>query len=524
MAFFGPKHRRSPHPALEIRVLAAVVAIAATIFTPSFALAQDVDAEVEELVEGASDDYENLEMEAAREKLERAIEKGTSGDASDDVLAEAYVMLGVAIYGATRNESDTLDAFKNAVNHDSDVELPSVYETPDLTELLEKARSSVPPDDTDESESSEPAREVDEFTHEPIESAQAGETLSVEAFVPSDLSVDTVYFVFKRYEEDEWHQVELEATDATRFAGEVPGYRIYTSQISYYLDAVNASGEVVAQSGDDDSPHSMTVLGSSDFDPQKAKDEYMAKQREKEEGADDDDDGEGEDGKDDESDTDGGRRGSPPVVYIDVGGGSGVGFLPGGTPTANPDRAVEPGVAPAFGHALLGGGYHFPNGAELGFYLRWQFSPAQDFARIQDQNPDRVYTGFSQGECLGTGLPGDCLFGLKYRWFFPNPPGIRPFASVGGGVGRVRHWLRLKERADKDFCDDRRIFEDRKTETAFCYRRDTVRPGIAHIGVGSGIRIDINETFGLLGEAYLQVLFPETAVNLDLNVGPQVRF
>ena len=515
--------------------LGVLLAVAAVTTIPRPAVAQD--SQVRELTKQATNDYDTLKIKQAEQKLEEAIRIGESQGASGSAIAKAYVMLAVVRYGATRKKEAALNAFKKALKNDPDAEVPSVYQTPTLSKLMKKAKEAVGPPSgggsTSQGPGAGPKREVDEFTHEPIASAQAGEKLLVEAFVPTDMPASSVYFIFKRYNQNEWQQAKLKATNATRFATEVDGYRIYTSQISYYLEAVDSSGNVLARSGEENRPHNITVLGSSSFDHEAAKKKAMArkrrqqeqKQKEKRQKRQDETD-RSAGGKKGGSRTDAGAKGEGrdgPVAYLDFGGGTAFGFLPGGTPTANPTREVQPGIAPAFGHLRLGGGYIFENTAQLGIYIRWQFSPVQNFAEIRKQNPNRSYSGFADGECLGTGLSGDCLLGVKYRWFFTRDKSFRVYSSVGGGFGRVRHWLRLKEDANSSFCNNRETIE-KPSGKSYCYRRDTVRPGWLHFGVGGGFAWDFNETVGLLGEAYLQVLFPDTAINLDITLGPQFRF
>lgn len=514
------------------------VAFVAGPMLPGRAVAQDVDAEVESLVEEASNHYDNLEIGKAREKLKQAIQAGQEGDASNATMASAYVMVGVVEYGAERKKDRALKAFKEAARLDPEATIPDVYQTPTLTDLMKKAKEQTEPvGGADEGTDTGEKREVDEFTHEPISSHQAGNTLTVEAFVPENVPAESVVFVFQRYDQEgEWQRVELEATNATRFAAEIPAYKIYTTQISYYIEVEGPEGGIITTSGSKQSPHSFTVLGNSDFDPEQAKKEYLAKQEETEGDEGDTDDTEQDEGDTEDEDTDVGDETdgrATPVAYLDIGGGTGVGFLTGDAtlqPTANPTHAIQPGLSSAFAHTRIGGGYQFPNGAQLGIYLRFQFLPAQNFSEIrsslaEQEGINRDYRGFRQAPCFGIGLPGDCLLGAKYRWFFSEPNPVQFFSSVGAGVGRVRHWLRLKNKVSRnDFCErtNKPVYQSEQGD--FCYRADTVRPGWVHFGVGGGMAYEFSQSVTFFAESYLQVLFPNTALNLDINIGPQFRF
>jgi hypothetical protein len=511
---------------LILRLGLALGLAAGTMGAPTIAVAQSPGTQVEDMIAEAENQYGNLELQAAEATLEEAIETGRRQNVSDATVARAYVMLGVVRYGSTRSKDKAREAFREAAKLDRAVSIPSAYKTPTLASLMETIKQDLPEPSTGGGGDDGGPRRVDSFTHDTITSAQAGESLEVEAFVPSDMPVARVYMLFKRYDQSEYQQqVELEPTDATRFAATIEGYRIYTSQISYYLEAVDQSGNVVARSGSTSSPHSITVLGSSDFDAEKAR-----KMAERKRGGDQtkrDDEETSE--QDDESDEESSDTTIDEVAYLSLGVGTGVGFLPGGTPTANPtstDR-INPGLAPAFAHLLLDGGWMITPSSHLGLYWRWQVSPSQDFDAIRARHPDRTsqYTGLKNGECLGTGLPGDCTLGLKYRWFFSQTTDIEFFSSIGAGIGRHRHWLRLRQRESSAFCQnsDKEII-NRSNGPSFCYRRDTVRPGWLHVGVGTGFVWHVSDIVSIYGESYLQILFPDTALNLDFNVGPMFRF
>lgn len=504
--------------------------VAAVSVAPRAAVAQE--QKVEQMVDEASDKYDMLEIGAAEKKLEKAIDFAEQEGVSGTPLARAHMMLGVVRYGAEKKKQVALTAFKDAVAEEPTIDLPDVYETPTLKKLMEEARSSVDtsPEPSAQADGSESGRDVDEFTHEPPASAQAGDPLTIEAFVPTDMSVAAVYVKFQRYDQDTtWQRVDLEATNATKFAADIEGRQIYTSQIAYYVQAVDDSGQVVARSGSAREPQTVTVLGSSSFNPRQADRQDTSEETTPEDEPTDDEmaEGSGEDTDDtDPAPTDEGGEtedGDPPVAYFDLGGGTAAGFLPGGQPTANPDHNVSAGLAPAFGHARIGVGAFLSERASLGIYMRWQFSPSQDFDAIRARNDQGSYAGFADGECLGSGLPGDCLLGVKYRWFFTNTPDLGLYSSFGAGVGRVRHWLRLKENAEAQFCADKPTYQQ-AGGTEYCYRRDTVRPGWVHFGVGGGVTYELNDVFALMGEAYMQVLFPDAAINLDITVGPQFRF
>jgi hypothetical protein len=494
---------------LTLLALWLVIASGAIIVSsPSVAIAQDTESKLEAMLQQASDDYDVLMIDDAKKKLQDAVTLAEREGLSGPVVAEVHVMLAIVEFAEARDEDAAKQAFVRALQHDYNVSIPAHYKNPSLTNAMNAARQEVPePSGTGTQGGAQAAS--GEFEHKPPATARVGEALELEAFIPADMPVYRVFVHHRRFNENEFEQIEMKATGATRFAVEIPPDKVKTSQIEYYIAAVDRAGDVLAQAGTEPSPLSTTLLGSSSSDPL-------------EDGDDGGDGGDGGDGVDEPS--------TDQKIYVMLAGGSGLGFLPGGSPTAHPERAVAGGLAPAFAHGMIDAGYMLSENAHLGIYMRWQFSPPQDFSAIPAESKGGSSILSTKDECFGLGMPGDCLLGLKYRWFFKDISRFRMYSSTGAGIGRVRHWLRLKEPyynqdgetptpqcAGKDRVDDANVGD-------ICYVRDTVRPGWAHFGVGAGAMWPVHENVELAADGYLIVLVPETGINFDLNLGLNFRF
>lgn len=493
-----------------VALLLATTAGAAVMTMPSVAVAQSTESKLEGMLKQATEDYDVLMIGDAKNKLQNAIGVAQSEEASGPVVAKLYVMLAIVEFAEARDEAKAQKRFVSALEHDYNATIPPHYKNPSLEKAMEQARQQVPePEDTSSHGGGQASS--GKFQHTPPATAKAGEPMELEAFVPADMPVYRVFVMHRRFGETEFVKLEMKPTGTTRFAVEIPAEQVRTSQIEYYIEAVDRADNVIGQAGTQTSPLNTTVLGSSG-------EEEVA-----------DGNGKGNDsGGGEEPELPGEASGHK--VYVMVAGGSGLGFLPGGTPTAHPDRSVSGGLAPAFGHGMLDAGYMISDNAHLGMYFRWQFSPPQDFNRIPDESKGGGSFLNTKDECFGLGMAGDCLLGVKYRWFFKDISRFRMYSSTGAGIGRVRNWLRLKEPY---------YLEDGQTPTAqcqgkdrvedpavgdFCYVRDTVRPGWAHFGVGAGAMWPVHENVELAADGYLIVLVPETGINFDLNLGLNFRF
>ncbi len=482
---------------------AATAAITTAIVSvPAPAFAQHIDARLETMLTEAADDYDMLMLDEAEAKLEEAVRIGRQQNGSVRVLSRIYVLLGVVRFASTRDESLVEDAFVQALEIEPRSTLDRVYQTPVLNQIFERAQQRAQTNTAPaqpQQPTPQPVAAEGQLEHTPVRRATAGQSLLIEAYVPETMPVFRIYVFHRKFGEDAYLQAEMLPTSTTRFALSIDAKDVRSSQLEYYIEAVDRAGNVLANSGRSQSPHAVTVIGSGASEP--AQDQLIsttapgsssipAEPEEPSEGV---------------------------GFYALLAAGSDIGFLPGNStpPTANRNREVSAGLAPAFGQALLDLGVMITPSAHLGLYFRWQFSPAQNFSQLPEGSIDPG-SGFwdTQEECLGLGLPGDCLLGVKYRWVFST--GMPEFySSVGAGVGRVRNWLRLKELANQPACAGKEIIANGD----YCYLRDTVRTGWAHFGVGGGLNVPLTDHLDFTTDAYLMFFVPDTSINLDLNLG-----
>jgi hypothetical protein len=485
-------------------LMAALLLGLCLVLIPQVAFA-DPNAEVARLLEQAEEDYDMIMFDEAKEAIEEGLAIVDREGLRTEEAAGLYMLLGI-IRHADGDDSLAEDAFVRAVETYEEVEINPFYRTPALEEILERAqaRAEPPPVEPDEPADTvigeePPEDEVEPLRHSPMRRADAGEDLMFVADIPADLPVFRVFISHRRYGESDFEQTEMDPTDATGFAFTLEGSQVRTSQLEYFITAVSRSGDVLAESGRRTNPHRISVIGDTG-------DRHVAT-----------------------TDPDDELEREPREPRDDIGffaslyGGTDVGFLPGGTaPTANIDRSVSPGLAPAFAHTTLNLGWRITEHNNLGLYFRWQFSPPQDFSALPADRFDDGGFWQSQQECFGMGLPGDCLLGLKYeRIISAGTPEF--YSSVGFGIGRIRNWLRLKQATDEEpeqgtICYGREIRHDAEAGP-YCQIRDTVRTGWVHFGVGGGMYFPIIDNLDFVADTYLMVLVPDTSINLDFNVG-----
>ena len=501
------------------------------LLTPTLALAQD-DAKLQTMYTNAVDDYDMAMVEDAKGRLEKGLAYAQKNDLKGPVVAKIHVMLGIVKYAETQKSGPTEADFVTAIEMDPKATLPAVYETPALIKIFKAAKAKakppavVTPDPVDPpvKPAEDPAQAL-VITHTAITKTAAGKPMLFEAFVSKSSPILSMTVYHRRFGEEGYQKLELRPADATRFAGEIPAEDVRTSQIEYYIDAADRGGSVVATVGNAESPISVVVLGSGTTTTT-------------------------------EPDNGGGEVIKPkdPTDYnkvftIGLGAGSGFGLILGGQPTANPykepapgsglERAeVQPGFAPAFGHAQLDLGWIINESMRLQMFFKYQFAPVQDFNApgFPEESKDGSFPS-TRAECLGLGLPGDCLLGFKYKYFFSEEvDSFRPYSTVGLGIGRFRNWIQIPNEAFfKDaqgndtntlnpVCEGKEITTNSEGKRV-CKINDTLRTGWAHFGLGAGFVAPISRTVEFYADSYLMfVTLDQGGIQMDLTLGFNFNF
>lgn len=472
---------------------------------PRAVYAQD-DAQLKKLIDEGVENYDMLMLDEAGESLQKAIALIEQKKLRGPNAARAYIMLGITRF-AEQKKGEVEGLFIKAVEADPKTDLPAAYKTPELAKIMTSARGKARPPKTDpktDPKTTNPPASGATFKHDAIATAPAGKPLTIAAVVPPEMPAFRVWLYFRRFGEESYTRRELRPSegDTSRFEVTLAGESVKTSSIDYYIEAHDRAGKTLASSASAGSPHNISVLGSGKLPDNKVK-------------TDPDPDPDPKPGEVNQSN-----------VYVSLGVGSDLGFIPGGKPTANPGFEGNPGITPAFGHAMFDAGWIINPTMRLGLYFRWQFSPYQDFSGLDASATEGSFPS-TKDQCLGLGLSGDCMIGLKYRYYFTPEDKPRFYSSFGMGVGRVRNWLRLEQPTSTGnpapACNGKETYQN--SDGSFCYIRDTIRTGWFHLGLGAGFTAPLTDFMEFSLDSYLMFLFLDQAsINLDATASLVFRF
>jgi hypothetical protein len=367
----------------------------------------------------AMENYDLMEYDAAKKLLVQALAIAKKGKLDKDpVTARIHLQLGIAEFAAGNVDAAKL-AFVAAVQIDAKVQIDAAYKSPDLTKLLEEARKEAgggaKPDPTPDlpAEPEIDCAAVKGLQHTIMDTAPAAAPAKMEAFVGGEITPVKVAIMYRAGGATDFTEVTMSKEGDCKYTGAIPAGAMKGELVHYYVGAFDANNKVIAAKGSSGSPN---ILELSAAVAVKA-------------GPGDNEDpiGGGTGGGSEGGSIGGGvvAGGKPPKVMITLAGGTGFGYVTGGTEGGN---MVE--------QCCVGNSYVvlLP---ELSYAVNQQVSIGLA-GRIGLPIGANVNAVDREGH--STIAPGGMLR-VRYA-LSPSGQGIRVMGQVGGGV--MRNTIHLK--------------------------------------------------------------------------------
>ena len=131
--------------ALVFVLTLAIVVPSIQILGPSVAVAQ-TEKKLASALKKAQAAYDNIELEKAEKLLRDGIALAEKEEMQGEVVGQLHIMLGILLFASTGEEGPTEDAFVAGLTADAAGDLPDVYRTPVLEDILNRARDKIPGD------------------------------------------------------------------------------------------------------------------------------------------------------------------------------------------------------------------------------------------------------------------------------------------------------------------------------------------------------------------------------------------
>ncbi len=325
------------------------VAVTVAVSAQGRAGAEEVKAvkKIEDMNRAAMEDYDLLEFEAAKKRLNEALVMVKKNKLEKHpVAARTHMNLGI-IYGGGLEDSDTaLLEFMSALEIDPESKLDKAYKNKQLQALFDQARSTVG------GGASEPVVKpgdgVTGLVHSPIDESTSGQDIRVVVEVGADVKAKQVVLYYRPQGSESFEMVAMKSDDGVGYNGAIPAAATGGSSLHYYIEAKNAAGKVTATNGNPGSPNIIMLAGGVEIGDGGDDEDPLAVVKRGGGG------GGGPSGTTIKKS--GGGKGKK-TVFVTVAVGAGGGFVSGKTEVSSQDVACC--VAPAPFHIM----------PEIGFYV-----------------------------------------------------------------------------------------------------------------------------------------------------------
>lgn len=443
--------------------------------SPAHAQDQAAIEKITDLNKKALDAYQDADFPKARGFLKQALDLCTSaGLEQHAIAARTHIHMGVVLAGGLNQKDLAIKQFRRALEIEPTIQVTKNVDTPEVEAVFKEAQESgggggsdsAPTGsgaDAPEKASPPPAAAApaNGLLHVPVRKGQPGAPIMIAARV-SNSDVAKVVLAYKAGDDDYTTKDLLKS--GSHFSGQIPASATSGRKVSYYLEAQDSEGTVLASVGGEARPL-VVSLGGKDC------------------------------GDDEECDEGGGPAGPP--LFIGILGGIGVGYTTGHSDLTNANKVIN-GFAPS-------SAFHIA--PEFGYFISadWRLSLQARIQIVSGPTPLVDGSGTHQPAKIGIAALA------RSAWFFGSG-GLRPYATAALGGGQIRHVVVFDKAARMCGANG-----DQK-----CI--DTVTAGPLLVGGGGGLSIALTDNVGLIVEVNALLGVPKFTAHFDFNGGLSLRF
>ena len=254
--------------------IAFIVLCLSGLMGPSTAHAQD-QASIEKITElnkKALDAYQDADFPKARTFLKQALDLCTSAGLDQHAIAaRTHIHMGVVLAGGLNQKDLAIKQFRRALEIEPTIQVTKNVDTPEVEAVFKEAQeaggaggSDSPPAsegaDAPERTSAPPpaAAPANGLVHVPVRKAQPRAPIMIAARVTNS---DVAKVVLSYKSDDDDYATKDLLKSGSHFSGQIPASATGGRKVSYYLEAQDSEGTVLASAGGESRPLVVSLGG-----------------------------------------------------------------------------------------------------------------------------------------------------------------------------------------------------------------------------------------------------------------------
>jgi hypothetical protein len=449
---------------------------------------------VTDLNRKALEAYAASDFNRARQILKQALDVcNATGLDRHPIAARTHIHMGVVMMGGLNQRDLAIKQFQRALEIQPDIQVTRNVASPDVLAAFREASSTTEASGGGDGEGAgaspggagdeggeggegtgggrAPARAAPSngVIHTPVTRAKVGQPVLVTARLGANVSsAEKLVLFWKGANDDDFTSKDM-TRSGNKYAAQIPGSAAKGRAVSYYIEAQDSEGTVLASAGGEAKPIAV-VLGAGKKCPE---------------------------GDEDCADEGGTDVAEGPPLFFALMGGWGAGYTTGSADRTSALK-VSSGFAPAsIAHVAPEVGYFLKPDMRLSLQGRIQFVGGPN--RLLDSN-GKVQPAAGVGVAVLA----------RMAWFF-GEGALHPYASVALGGGQIRHVVVFGKGAK--MCGT--------SGNASCI--DTVTAGPIFAGGGGGMTYDLTSHLALVAELNALAGFTKFTFHFDVNGGLALR-
>ncbi len=260
--------------------IAVLLAALALLPSTSFAQPGPRDRTARGLIASALEDYQNLEIDRAMERLQSAERACAGNGCSSAVTAKVYMAIGIVQVGGQQNTTAGVQSMVRALQLDSNAEPDAMLVTPEISAAFRQAQGSAgggstattnnnantnantnnnANTNTNTTVTRPPPAQAGELLHTPAPEQLGNTPLPVYVEPSGTLNAAHVYVYYKGNGMRAFERREMSRA-ANGFGAEIPCAAMIAPTMEYYVTAVDSDSRVVATVGSETSPVQVSIV------------------------------------------------------------------------------------------------------------------------------------------------------------------------------------------------------------------------------------------------------------------------
>jgi hypothetical protein len=209
--------------------------------------------------------YNNLDIDAAKAALDKAIKNAEKNGIRGPALARSYSNLAVVLVGGLGEQKAAVSAFQKALSEDPTVEPDPIVATPEVMQAYNTAKKSAPVAAVQEEDAPAPRKRTGpaegNLEHTPVAEQLSQTAVPVFVAKSESLDIDRIKIAYRSTGMAKPRSATMNETE-DGFTFLIPCTDVYEPEVEYFIVAIDGDGKEIGRFGTADAPAAVPIVST----------------------------------------------------------------------------------------------------------------------------------------------------------------------------------------------------------------------------------------------------------------------